>query len=138
MVRLGETFGNPIRTPPEVRSATRTGVRGNGNSMAEGMDARPVGISAVLPAYNEEAVIAQTVRHVANVLRDLTPAFEIVTTDDGSRDNTAQVLADLQAAHPELHLRVVRHERNLGYGAALASGFDASTMDLVFFTDGDK
>jgi glycosyltransferase involved in cell wall biosynthesis len=39
---------------------------------------------------------------------------------------------------PELRLRVVTHQRNCGYGAALASGFDAASKDLIFLTDGDK
>src|SRR5918911_1762164 len=85
-------------------------------------------ISAVLPAYNEAAIIERTVRHVAGVLRDLTPAFEVIVTNDGSRDGTGAVLADLQAREPDLHLRVVTHERNRGYGAALASGFDAREL----------
>src|SRR5713101_6065181 len=95
-------------------------------------------ISAVLPAYNEEAIIERTVRHVANVLRGLATDFEVIVTNDGSRDNTAAVLADLQAREPDLHVRVVTHERNRGYGAAVASGFDAANKDLVFLTDGDK
>jgi glycosyltransferase involved in cell wall biosynthesis len=95
-------------------------------------------ISAVLPAYNEEAIIERTVRHVAGVLSRLTSDFEVIVTNDGSRDGTGDVLRDLQAAAPELHLRVVTHDRNRGYGAALASGFDAATKDLVFLTDGDK
>jgi glycosyltransferase involved in cell wall biosynthesis len=95
-------------------------------------------ISAVLPAYNEEAIIERTVRHVANVLRGLASDFEVIVTNDGSRDHTAAVLAGLQAREPDLHLLVVSHERNRGYGAALASGFDAATKDLVFLTDGDK
>src|SRR5918911_1266313 len=95
-------------------------------------------ISAVLPAYNEAAIIERTVRHVAGVLRDLTPAFEVIVTNDGSRDATGEILADLQAREPDLHLRVVTHERNRGYGAALASGFDAARKDLIFLTDGDK
>jgi glycosyltransferase involved in cell wall biosynthesis len=97
-----------------------------------------VSISAVLPAYNEGAIIERTVRHVASVLRDLVTDFEVIVTNDGSRDNTGEILADLQAREPELHLRVVNHERNRGYGAALASGFDAARMDLIFMTDGDK
>lgn len=96
------------------------------------------GISAVLPAYNEAAVISETVRHVADALRDLTSDFEIIVTDDGSRDGTGAVLAGLQEARPDLHLRVVTHEVNLGYGAALASGFDAARKSLIFFTDGDR
>ncbi len=95
-------------------------------------------ISAVLPAYNEEAIIERTVRHVADVLRAQASDFEIIVSNDGSRDNTAGVLADLQAREPSLHLRIVTHERNRGYGAALASGFDAARKDLVFLTDGDK
>jgi len=92
----------------------------------------------VLPAYNEEAIIERTVRHVADVLRRQANDFEIIVSNDGSRDNTAGVLAALQAREPDLHLRVVTHERNRGYGAALASGFDAARKDLVFLTDGDK
>jgi glycosyltransferase involved in cell wall biosynthesis len=95
-------------------------------------------ISAVLPAYNEEAIIDRTVRHVAGVLRGLANDFEVIVTNDGSRDRTGQILAELQLAEPELHLRVVAHERNQGYGAALASGFDAARKDLIFLTDGDK
>jgi len=95
-------------------------------------------ISAVLPAFNEEAIIERTVRHVADVLRTQASDFEIIVSNDGSRDNTAAVLTDLQAREPGLHLRIVTHERNRGYGAALASGFDAARKDLVFLTDGDK
>jgi glycosyltransferase involved in cell wall biosynthesis len=96
------------------------------------------GISAVLPAYNEAAIIERTVRHVASVLDDLVSDFEVIVTNDGSRDATGDILADLQAREPQLNLRVVAHERNRGYGAALASGFDAARKDLIFMTDGDK
>jgi glycosyltransferase involved in cell wall biosynthesis len=105
--------------------------------MSQPAPARP-GISAVLPAYNEEAIIARTVRHVAGVLRGLADAFEVIVVDDGSRDRTAAVLAELQAQEPDLPLRVVTHPRNLGYGAALASGFDAARLEFIFLTDGDK
>ena len=95
-------------------------------------------ISAVLPAYNEEAIIERTVRHVAGVLTGLTSDFEVIVANDGSRDQTAAVLAELQSADPSLHLHVVTHDVNQGYGAALASGFDAARKDLIFLTDGDK
>jgi glycosyltransferase involved in cell wall biosynthesis len=95
-------------------------------------------ISAVLPAYNEQAIIERTVRHVADVLRGLTSDFEVIVANDGSRDSTGALLAELQMREPELHLQVVTHEQNRGYGAALASGFDAARKDLVFLTDGDK
>jgi glycosyltransferase involved in cell wall biosynthesis len=99
--------------------------------------ARP-SVSAILPAYNEEAVIERSVRHVAAVLAGLVEDFEVIVTDDGSRDSTGEILASLQKDCPELRLRVVTHPRNMGYGAALASGFDAAQKELIFFTDGDK
>jgi glycosyltransferase involved in cell wall biosynthesis len=95
-------------------------------------------ISAVLPAFNEEAIIERTVRHVADVLAGLAPDYEVIVTNDGSRDRTGEILAGLEASEPDLHLRVVTHPTNRGYGAALASGFDAARMELIFLTDGDK
>src|SRR5438105_3555342 len=50
-------------------------------------------VSAVLPAYNEEAIIERTVRHVAGVLRGLSSDFEVIVTNDGSRDRTGEILA---------------------------------------------
>jgi glycosyltransferase involved in cell wall biosynthesis len=61
------------------------------------------------------------------VLRQLVHNFEIVVTNDGSRDRTGQILARLRQTEPSLHLRVATHTANLGYGAALASGFDAAS-----------
>ena len=98
--------------------------------------ARP-GISAILPAHNEEANIERSVRSLAAVLSGITHDFEVIVTDDGSRDRTAEVLASLQVQQPELNLRVVTHPVNRGYGAALASGFDDAQKELVFFTDSD-
>src|SRR5215471_10312664 len=95
-------------------------------------------LSAVLPAYNEEAIIERTVKHVASVLSGLVTEFEVIVTNDGSRDRTGEILRRLQDTEPALNLRVVTHEHNRGYGAAVASGFDAATKDLVFLTDGDK
>jgi glycosyltransferase involved in cell wall biosynthesis len=94
-------------------------------------------VSVVLPAYNEQEVIEPTVRHVAEVMTSLVSDFEIVVTNDGSKDQTGEILAELQRDR-SLHLRVVTHERNQGYGAALASGFDAAESSLIFMTDGDK
>ena len=95
-------------------------------------------ISAVLPAYNEEAIIERTVRHVASVLAELTSEYEVIVTNDGSADRTGEILALLQEREPALNLQVVTHPTNYGYGAALASGFDAARKDLIFMTDGDK
>jgi glycosyltransferase involved in cell wall biosynthesis len=92
----------------------------------------------VLPAYNEAGIIERTIRHVAGVLGGLVEDFEVIVTNDGSRDETGAILAHLREQEPRLNLRVVTHEQNRGYGAALASGFDAASKDLIFLTDGDK
>jgi glycosyltransferase involved in cell wall biosynthesis len=94
-------------------------------------------ISVVLPAYNEAEIIEQTVTDVAVVLRALTHDYEIIVVDDGSRDDTAVVLMELAESQPDLPLRAVLHEQNQGYGAALASGFNAATKDLIFMCDSD-
>ena len=93
-------------------------------------------VSVVLPAYNEEAVIGQTVAAVDAALADLATDYEIIVVDDGSRDATAVRLAELRDRYPRL--RVEHHPVNRGYGAALATGFSAARKELVFLTDGDK
>ncbi len=94
-------------------------------------------VSVVLPACNEEALIERTVRHVAEVVRQLVDDYEIVVVNDGSRDRTREILVRLMASEPDLHLRTICHTRNQGYGAALASGFDASRAELVLMLDAD-
>jgi glycosyltransferase involved in cell wall biosynthesis len=93
-------------------------------------------ISVVLPAYNEEEVIAQTVQAVDETMARLVDDFEIIVVNDGSRDRTGERLAELQRRYPRL--QVVTHPQNRGYGSALASGFSAASKDLIFLTDGDK
>jgi glycosyltransferase involved in cell wall biosynthesis len=93
-------------------------------------------ISAVLPAYNEEAIIADTARAMAGVLRELVDDYEVIVVVDGSRDATA---ARVEAVAAELpNVRLVHHAVNRGYGSALATGFSAATKDWIFLTDGDK
>ena len=93
-------------------------------------------ISVVLPAYNEQEVITNTVRAVDAAVSALVDDFEIIVVNDGSRDATAERLTALQATCSRL--RIETHPENRGYGAALASGFDAARKDLIFLTDGDK
>jgi glycosyltransferase involved in cell wall biosynthesis len=95
-----------------------------------------VEISAVMPAYNEEANLEQSVGRMANALQSLTRGFEIIVVDDGSQDATAAVLERLKAAHP--NLRVIRHPVNRGYGAALRSGFSAARFSWIFLMDADN
>src|SRR5207248_8994391 len=66
----------------------------------------------------------------------LAETFEIVIVDDGSKDATPALANALAAAHPQV--RAVHHATNLGYGAALRTGFAAARFDHLAFTDGDR
>ena len=92
-------------------------------------------MSVFFPCYNDSMTIGDLVLEAERQLQQLTDDFEIIVVNDGSADNSAEVLRDLQHRVPAL--RVVTHERNRGYGAALRSGFSAATKDVVFYTDGD-
>src|SRR5438132_12479083 len=92
-------------------------------------------LTVVLPAYNEEAVIAETLAEVLAYGRKCGIPFEIIVVNDGSRDQTAATVRDLQSAHAEICL--VTHDQNKGYGEALRTGFNAASMDWIFLMDAD-
>jgi glycosyltransferase involved in cell wall biosynthesis len=94
-------------------------------------------LSYFFPAHNEEANLAGLVEEALATLPGLADEFEIVIVNDGSRDATGRIADELTAAHPGL-VRAVHHPTNLGYGAALRSGFRAARLDHVGFTDGDR
>jgi glycosyltransferase involved in cell wall biosynthesis len=94
-------------------------------------------LSYFFPAHNEEANLRGLVEEALATLPTLAETWEIVVVNDGSRDETGAIADELTAAHPGL-VRAVHHPTNLGYGAALLSGFRASRHDLVAFTDGDR
>ncbi|HZL94237.1 MAG TPA: glycosyltransferase family 2 protein [Vicinamibacterales bacterium] len=90
-------------------------------------------ISVIIPAYNEEEAIEDTVRSVHQVFAELGHAFEIVVIDDASTDDTRRLLAGLRL--PSLH--VITKTRNGGYGAALKTGLRRSRGDLIAIIDAD-
>jgi glycosyltransferase involved in cell wall biosynthesis len=100
-----------------------------------GTDPKLSSVSAFFPCYNDSNTIAGLVRTVDASLRKITDDYEIIVVDDGSRDNSRDVVRGLMSDIPQL--RLVEHARNRGYGGALRSGFEAATKDYVFYTDGD-
>src|SRR5215470_17601894 len=94
-----------------------------------------ISISAFFPAYNDAGTIASMVVLTDRTLRWLTDDYEIIVVNDGSRDHTAVVLSELETRYASL--KVILHPTNMGYGAALRTGFANSTKDLIFYTDGD-
>jgi glycosyltransferase involved in cell wall biosynthesis len=95
-----------------------------------------ISISAVIPAYNEERIIASTVEAAVAALADLADDFEVIVVNDGSSDATPRIVEELAECEPTV--RLVSHSVNRGYGATLATGFAAATRDYIFLTDGDR
>jgi glycosyltransferase involved in cell wall biosynthesis len=98
-------------------------------------DERVSSLSVFFPAYNEQDIIAKTVESATRAISRLADDYEIIVVDDGSHDRTAAVVEDLARRDP--HVRLVSHEGNRGYGAALRTGFASSRKELVFFSDAD-
>lgn len=94
-----------------------------------------VRLSLVVPAYNEAAGIRRAVAEADDALARLGHAYEILVVDDGSSDGTAEAVLDEARSRP--HVRLLRHERNRGYGAALRTGFEAAAGGQIAFTDAD-
>lgn len=89
------------------------------------------GLSLVIPAFNESAVIATAVIEAVEALAGRFRPWEIIVVDDGSSDDTAQRVPVVAG------VRVIRHSLNRGYGAALRTGFEAAQYDCIAFTDAD-
>jgi glycosyltransferase involved in cell wall biosynthesis len=92
-------------------------------------------ITSFFPAYNDQHTIERIVRTAAAEIGKVTNDFEILVVNDGSKDQSGAILDRLASELP--YLRVIHHERNMGYGTALISGFRNARKDLIFYTDGD-
>jgi 4-amino-4-deoxy-L-arabinose transferase-like glycosyltransferase len=99
------------------------------------MDRQGWSLSLVIPAYNESAGIAAAIAEADDTLSRLASDYEVLVVDDGSRDDTFEIARKGASERP--HVRVLRHEMNRGYGAALRTGFEAARFDKVAFTDAD-
>ena len=89
----------------------------------------------ILPAYNEEALIGQTLCTVMAALSSWMHDFEVIVVNDGSKDRTADIVAHLAAY--DRRIRLVNHPVNQSYGTALVTGFKSVTKELAFFMDAD-
>ncbi|HEV3339527.1 MAG TPA: glycosyltransferase family 2 protein [Pirellulales bacterium] len=106
-----------------------------GISVAAARSSWPGKLSLCLPAYNEEDCIVETLDRALAVLPSLVASLEVIVVDDGSADATAQRVRNVMAR--DRRVRLVVHERNKGYGAAVTSGLVSATGDLVMFADSD-
>jgi glycosyltransferase involved in cell wall biosynthesis len=102
--------------------------------MRIGETCTPAKLSIVIPCYNEEQTLAICVNRVLEV-QDETLSLEVILVDDCSGDRSLAIAEDLAGKHPEI--RVLRHAKNQGKGAALRTGFREGTGDFVAVQDAD-
>ena len=96
-----------------------------------------ISLSVFMPFYNEEGNVEKVILEAESFLKknDKISKFEIIIVNDGSTDSTKQVAQELVNKYQ--NVRLITHEKNMGYGAALISGIRNSIHDYVFFMDGD-
>lgn len=92
-------------------------------------------LSVFLPTYNESENIKSVVLHTKDVLQDVVDNWEIIVVNDGSSDNTKAVVEAL--SKDDKRIRVINHEKNLGYGSSLRTGFYNSKYSWISFIDSD-
>jgi glycosyltransferase involved in cell wall biosynthesis len=95
----------------------------------------PITLSVIMPAYNEEAAIADAVGEVQRQVLDPISSAEFIVVNDGSRDDTGKILEKLAAGEPRV--RVV-NQKNAGHGAALRTGLELARGEYVFLLDSDR
>ena len=94
-------------------------------------------LSLVLACYNEEEVLESSWGEIRGTLEDLGQPFEVIFVDDVSRDRTREILRSIVAAHPDLDLRVILHDKNRGRGATVTDGFHAARGEITGYLDVD-
>jgi glycosyltransferase involved in cell wall biosynthesis len=93
-------------------------------------------LSLVLPAHNEADNIRAVVERALDVLPKVISACEVIVVNDGSQDATGEIADELAERYS--NVRVIHHPQNRGYGAALQSGFRASSGSSIMFMDSDR
>lgn len=95
-----------------------------------------VELSVVIPVYNEEESLTALHNSLQQALSGSTRGWEVIYVNDGSQDNSIQVLEELAADDPQ-HVRVVDFRRNFGQTAAIAAGIDYSEGEIIVLMDAD-
>lgn len=92
-------------------------------------------LSVFFPTLNDAPVLPDLISKAINAAEAVAKKYEIIVIDDGSTDNTQEVLSKLSNKYKQI--RVIRNPRPTGYGGALQKGFAACRYDWIFYTDGD-
>lgn len=108
--------------------------RGKAISVIDGV--RTQALSVVVPAYNEERRIGDTIETIVDCAECMLRDYEIIVVDDGSTDHTPKVVAEYAAANPKI--RVITHRPNKGVGAAFFSALEIARFPYISLLPGDN
>lgn len=92
-------------------------------------------LSVIFPAYNEQANIENTVSKAKEVLTHVATQWEIIIINDGSKDQTHEIVKNLSGQ--DKRIKIINHDLNRGYGATLKSGLYATQYPWITFMDAD-
>ncbi len=92
-------------------------------------------LSIVIPAYNEAESLPELLQWIEQVMQTNAYTYEVIFIDDGSRDNTWQVIEQLNSSHQ--HVRAIKFQRNYGKSPALNEGFKLASGDYIITMDAD-
>ncbi|MEM3640788.1 MAG: glycosyltransferase family 2 protein [Candidatus Bathyarchaeia archaeon] len=98
---------------------------------------KSVDVSVILCAYNEGKVIGDAIARVVQVMNGAGYNFEVIVVDDGSQDDTKYKVVKYIEANGDKPVKVMRHEKNLGKGSAIKTGFANSRGRYIVILDGD-
>ena len=96
---------------------------------------KEIGISVVVPVYNEEKNLPVLIPQIAQVLESLGKSYEMIFVDDGSTDESRKVLKEMISQYPQIHILGFR--KNCGETAAIAAGLKEANGQIVITIDGD-
>ncbi len=93
-------------------------------------------LSIVIPVYNEENSLKELFERIKEILKKTKLAYEVIFVDDGSNDNSLNVLLDLYEKNQDL-IKIIEFRRNFGKAAALQAGFNEAEGDIIITMDSD-
>jgi glycosyltransferase involved in cell wall biosynthesis len=101
------------------------------------MSGKPLDLSLVLPCYNEEVVLEDSVAQIIEVLDGTRYSYEIIFVDDCSGDRTRQLIDQAIERYPDKRMSRIFHEKNVGRGGTVADGIKVGKGDVAGFIDID-
>ncbi len=99
--------------------------------MLKGKKTKTIEVSVIVPVYNEEKSVAQTLERLQRTMRTADFSYEIIAVDDGSKDTSPQILENWKG------IKVVHHPVNKGYSSSLKAGIKLARGSLIAITDAD-